>query len=59
MSASDQDSYLAEMARVGSELGAKPIPGTRSDAEALIRAMRPQVICDARTHARTKWLEPF
>jgi uncharacterized protein (DUF2236 family) len=49
MPCSDQDRYFAEMARVGSALGARPIPRSRSEAEALIRAMRPQLICDART----------
>jgi uncharacterized protein (DUF2236 family) len=37
------------MARVGSALGADPIPRTRADAQALIEAMRPHLLCDART----------
>jgi uncharacterized protein (DUF2236 family) len=36
-------------ATIGLALGAKPIPHTRSEADALIRAMRPQLIYDART----------
>jgi uncharacterized protein (DUF2236 family) len=49
MPISDQDRYFVEMARVGSALGADPIPRTRSEADALINAMRPHLICDART----------
>lgn len=49
MPSSDQDRYFAEMARVGAALGAKPIPRTRSEAEALIRALRPHLLCNART----------
>ena len=49
MSAADQDRYFAEMERVATALGADPIPRSRSEARALIRAMRPQMVCDART----------
>ena len=69
MPSSDRDRYFGEVARVELALGAKPVPHTRSEAEALIRAMRPQLICDARTRqvarfvltqkARTVAAEPF
>jgi len=49
MSAADQDGYFAEMARIASALGADPIPRTRPEARDLVRAMRPQMVCDART----------
>jgi uncharacterized protein (DUF2236 family) len=49
MPATDQDRYFAEMGQVALALGADPIPNTRSEAQALIRAMRPQMLCDART----------
>jgi uncharacterized protein (DUF2236 family) len=49
MKAADQDRYFAEMARVASALGADPIPQTRTEARDLIHAMRPQLLCDART----------
>jgi uncharacterized protein (DUF2236 family) len=49
MSGRDQDRYLAEMARVGTGLGADPVPRNRSEAHALVRAMRPQLLCDERT----------
>jgi uncharacterized protein (DUF2236 family) len=49
MSAADQDRYFDEMARIASALGADPIPHTRSEARALIEAMRPHMLCNART----------
>ncbi len=49
MSAADQDRYFAEMAEVADRLGADPIPRTRSEARHLLDAMRPQMLCDART----------
>jgi uncharacterized protein (DUF2236 family) len=49
MSAADQDRYFAEMARIACALGADPIPRTRSEARDLIEAMRPRMLCDART----------
>jgi uncharacterized protein (DUF2236 family) len=45
----DQDRYFAEMAQVAQALGADPAPRTRSAAEGLITAMRPQMRFDART----------
>jgi uncharacterized protein (DUF2236 family) len=49
MSAADQDRYFVEMARIASALGADPIPRARSEAQDLIQAMRPHLLCDART----------
>ncbi|HEX2941386.1 MAG TPA: oxygenase MpaB family protein, partial [Rhodopila sp.] len=49
LSAADQDRYFDETAQVAIALGADPVPRTRAEADALIRAMRPQLLCDART----------
>jgi uncharacterized protein (DUF2236 family) len=49
MSAGDQDRYFAEMAQVAEALGADPIPRSRAEARRLSQAMRPQMLCDART----------
>lgn len=49
MSVARQDRYFEEMARVGSALGADPLPRSRREALALIEAMRPGLLCDART----------
>jgi uncharacterized protein (DUF2236 family) len=49
MSAADQDRYFAEMAWIGSALGADPIPRSRSEAQELIKTMRPHMRCDTRT----------
>jgi len=49
MTAADQDRYFAEMARVADALGADPIPRSRAEARHLLDAMRPGMLCDART----------
>jgi uncharacterized protein (DUF2236 family) len=49
MSQADQDRYFVEMARIGERLGAAPVPRSRAEARALIQAMRPELLCDART----------
>jgi uncharacterized protein (DUF2236 family) len=49
MSAADRDRYFAEMARLGEMLGADPVPRSRSEALALVEAMRPELKVDART----------
>lgn len=69
MSATDQDRYFAEMARIGQGLGAEPVPRSRREAWQLIQAMRPHLVCDARTREvarflltqkpRTRAAEPF
>lgn len=49
MSIADQDRYFAEMAMIGTALGADPVPRTRAGAEALIRAMRGTLASSERT----------
>jgi len=49
MSAADQDRYFADFARIAEALGADPIPRSRAEADALIAAMRPELVVDART----------
>jgi uncharacterized protein (DUF2236 family) len=49
MTAADQDRYFVEMGRIAVALGADPVPRTRSEAQELIKAMRPHLVCDART----------
>jgi uncharacterized protein (DUF2236 family) len=49
MSRADQDSYFADFARIADALGADPIPRSRAEADALIAAMRPELVVDART----------
>lgn len=49
MSVADQDRYFAEMVQVGQALGADPLPRNRAEARNLVAAMRPQMVCDART----------
>lgn len=49
MSRADQDTYIAEMARIGRALGADPVPTDRAGADALIQSMREELKADART----------
>ncbi len=49
MSSADQDRYFAEMVRIGTALGADPVPRSRAEARDLIRTMRPKLSCDERT----------
>ncbi len=49
MSASDQDRYFAEMARIAEALGASPIPRSQAEARHLMDTMRPHMRCDPRT----------
>lgn len=49
MSRADQDRYFAEMALVGSAMGASPVPRSRGEADRLIAAMRPHLRSDGRT----------
>lgn len=49
MRRTDQDRYVAEMARIAGPLGVDPIPHTRAEAEAIRAAMRPQLRVDGRT----------
>ncbi len=49
MPMADQDSYFADFARIAEALGTDPIPRSRAEADALIAAMRPELLVDART----------
>lgn len=49
MSRADQDRYVAEMARIAAPLGVDPMPHSRAEAEAIMAAMRPELLVDART----------
>ena len=49
MPEADQDRYFAEMAAIADALGADPVPRSKSEARSLIEAIRPQLVCDART----------
>jgi uncharacterized protein (DUF2236 family) len=51
MSRADQDRYFAESGEVARVLGADPVPRTRSEAERLIDAIRPQLRSDERSRA--------
>ncbi|MCS6855732.1 MAG: DUF2236 domain-containing protein [Elioraea sp.] len=49
LSRADQDRYFAEMARIGTALGADPVPRARREAEALMARFRPELRVDGRT----------
>jgi uncharacterized protein (DUF2236 family) len=49
MSRADQDRYFAEMAEVGTRLGAAPVPMSRAEAQAIIASMRRELRTDERT----------
>ncbi len=49
MSRADQDRYFAESAVVARMLGADPVPETRAEANAILRAMRSELLVDDRT----------
>ena len=49
MSLRDQDRYFAEFARIAEALGADSIPRSRAEADALIHAMRGELVSDERT----------
>lgn len=49
MSRADQDRYVAEMVRIAEPLGVDPIPRTRAEAKAIMTALRPELVVDART----------
>lgn len=49
MARSEEDRYFAEMARVGTALGADPVPHSRKEADDLIASMRGELRADART----------
>ena len=45
----EQDRYFAEVALIGEKLGADPVPRSKAEALALIQAMRPELVADARS----------
>lgn len=49
MPRAEQDRYFAEVALIAEKLGAGPVPRSKAEAQALIQAMRPDLISDART----------
>ena len=49
MRLADQDRYFSEMARIGSALGADPVPRSKAEARRLIETMRPHLQSDARS----------
>ncbi len=49
MSQADQDMYFAQSALIAEMLGADPVPRSRAEAEALLRAMRGALQVDDRT----------
>ncbi|MBV6288705.1 oxygenase MpaB family protein [Pseudomonas aegrilactucae] len=50
LSSADQDAYYAEIALVAERLGARHVPRTRQAVADYLQAMRPQLVCDARSH---------
>ncbi len=49
MRLADQDRYFDEFARVAEALGATRVPRSRAEADALIAAMRPELVSNERT----------
>lgn len=49
MSMADQDGYFAEIATIGRQLGADPVPENRAEADALIARFRPELRADHRS----------
>ena len=49
MTAADQDRYFAEIAVIGEQLGADPIPRSRAEAEAIMRDFLPELRADDRS----------
>jgi uncharacterized protein (DUF2236 family) len=49
MTLADQNRYFAEMAQVGSALGADPVPRSRAEARRLLNDMRPLLRTDERS----------
>ena len=48
-SATDQDRYFTEVARIASALGANPVPQSRAEADEVVQLMKPYLLCDKRT----------
>jgi uncharacterized protein (DUF2236 family) len=45
----EQDRYYAEVALIAERLGARQVPRSRAEVAAYLAAMRPQLLCDARS----------
>ena len=56
MTRTDQDCYFAEVAQVGTRLGADPVPRTRAEAVAFIESMRGVLRVDDRTREVARFL---
>ncbi|CAK9887444.1 MULTISPECIES: oxygenase MpaB family protein [Pseudomonas] len=50
MAIADQDAYYAEIALIAERLGARNVPRSRQQIDDYLHAMRPQLLCDARSH---------
>ncbi|MBH3429901.1 oxygenase MpaB family protein [Pseudomonas alkylphenolica] len=50
LSIADQDAYYAEIALIAERLGARDVPRSRQQIADYLRAMRPQLHCDERSH---------
>ncbi|MBF4208760.1 DUF2236 domain-containing protein [Pseudomonas donghuensis] len=50
MPIAEQDAYYAEIALIAERLGARNVPRSRQQIADYLQAMRPQLICDARSH---------
>ncbi|MNP70639.1 hypothetical protein D3C76_1668990 [compost metagenome] len=46
----EQDAYYAEIALIAERLGARNVPRSRQQIADYLQAMRPQLICDTRSH---------
>lgn len=49
LSPAEQDRYYAEFAVIAKALGADPVPHSRAEADALVAAMRPDLLADDRS----------
>ncbi|MGF6592962.1 oxygenase MpaB family protein [Pseudomonas sp. 2835] len=50
MPIAEQDAYYAEIALIAERLGARNVPRSRRQIDDYLQAMRPQLLCDARSH---------
>ncbi|UVL55651.1 oxygenase MpaB family protein [Pseudomonas sp. B21-035] len=50
MPVTEQDAYYAEIALIAERLGARNVPRSRQQIADYLQAMRPQLLCDARSH---------
>lgn len=50
MPIAEQDAYYAEIALIAERLGARNVPRSRQQIADYLQAMRPQLLCDARSH---------